>query len=336
MVIESCTQMKATWSSSTRDTDEDDNEDTNEDDLELQYEEACNETAELERELRAAKLEAQQLRLRLAAAQTSKIGSDVHKAPVVLPGVENELQAQRIQGVHDMFKWIAEHVDLSHTDTLDVGCEVPIGGRTVHLERVVQWALPSAPSKRLKLSVPVEHQDEIVGLLKTVKSTGRLGPPSFVQQLADTWELVPGELSTPSQPCAEAAVLLAHRTSSKGILVATWPTHESLKAFALMFASDGFTPSAGQRVEVFYEGYWFAGTFETMDTTGQAVVKCDVDDPGIFTVVPLHQVRSLSARGTSPDENRVPAAAGNAALPANPEKASVRCGFQHRRSRSAS
>jgi len=158
----------------------------------------------------------------------------------------------------------------------------------------------------------------------------------LLQRLADTWELVPGELSTPTQTCAEPAVLLAHRTSSRGILVATWPTQEALKAFALMFAPDGWIPSVGERVEALYEGAWYAGTLEALDATGKAIVKCDVDEPGIFTVVPLSQVRNPATGRLSPNGDSAGAiTAAATTVPACPETAPVRCGLQHRRSRSA-
>lgn len=304
---------------------------TNDEELELSYEEACDEAAELAQELRATKLEAQRLRLRLlAAGRASRIsGSCVQTAHPKMPAVEPEALTQTVQGIRDMFQWIANHVDLSRPpEVLDVGCEVPVGGRNVHLQRVVQWPLSFASSeRRLKVSVPIEYEDEIAGLLKTAKSVGQLGP-RMVQQLAESWELVPGELSTPTQSCAEPAVLLAHRGSSRGILVASWPTQEALEAFALLNTLEGAVPSIGERVEALYEGAWYLGTLEALDANGKAVVKCDVDDPGVFTVVPLKQVRKPPPAKSSTSQSAI-------AAPACHETPSVRCGMQNRRSHSA-
>jgi len=292
-----------------------DEEELDEEELEFSYQEACNEAVELAQELRAAKIEAQQLRLRLKAEGGKPVGianATAQNVPVALPGVEVAVQEQRMQGICDMFQWIADNVDLSHTEVLDVNCEVPVGGRTVLLQKIAQWSLPSVASKRLRVSVPIEHQEEIAGLLRTAKSTGRVGPPELRRKLAATWELVPGELSTPTQTCAEPAVLLAHHMSSRGILVATWPTREALKAFALLYVPEGSVPSVGERVEALYEGTWYLGTVQALDDSGKAVVKCDVDEEGTFTVIPLSQVRRLSAESQSPDDDgasETPAAA---------------------------
>ena len=96
-------------------------------------------------------------------------------------------------------QWLADNVDLSHPRIFDVGFEavksgsahvellarpslwsqVPIGGRTVHLHRVVQWPLPSVsawgPLKPkvhwiwitevgLQLTAPSEHRARVFEL----------------------------------------------------------------------------------------------------------------------------------------------------------------------------
>lgn len=291
----------------------DNEQEEDEEELKLCYEEACNEAVELAQQLRAAKLEAEQLRIRLKASGLDKApvtGVLAQSSVPTPPSVEDSILEQRMRGIHDMFKWIAEHIDLSHVDIFDVGCEVPISGRSFRLQKVAQWSLPTAPGKRLKLSVPIEHQDEVVQVLQKAKSTGQLGNRQELQRLASAWELVPGELQLPMGAISstEPAVLLANRVSSRGILVATWPTREALEAFAILHTQDGRLPIPGQRVEALFEGTWYVGTLETMDITGKATIKCDVDEPGVFTIVPLNQVRKIQTTASGAESLSPPAA----------------------------
>eukprot|EP00440_Ansanella_granifera_P005182 gb/GFBE01005621.1/.p1 GENE.gb/GFBE01005621.1/~~gb/GFBE01005621.1/.p1 ORF type:complete len:364 (+),score=63.74 gb/GFBE01005621.1/:1-1092(+) len=61
-------------------------------------------------------------------------------------------------------------------------------------------------------------------------------------------------------------------------------------------AVPGWPVATGDRVEVEFEGQWFAGVLQWVDGD-VANVKCDVDSPGIITVAPLNNVRP--ARGTA-------------------------------------
>jgi hypothetical protein len=128
--------------------------DAEDEELQLEYEEACNEVVDLERELRAAKLQAQQLRLRLQAVGVkAKDITGAQNVPVVMPEVERKIVDRRRQGIRDVFQWVADHACLSEIDFLTVDCEVPMGERLVQLREVAQWSLPSAPGKRLKVTV---------------------------------------------------------------------------------------------------------------------------------------------------------------------------------------
>eukprot|EP00439_Symbiodinium_sp_Y106_P018987 s3674_g2.t1 len=245
-------------------------------DLQLEYDEACDEVIDLLAELRAATLEVQQLSLRLKACRRTKTPFST------LPAAEDPKGARDLR---QLFEWLAETVDLSHPpETLDVGFEVPIGGRSVHLHRVVQWPLATriAPGG-LKLTAPIQHQEALGQLLA---STRAVDSDALMHFLAG-WDLIAGELTTAAHPVPEPSVLLAHRTSTQGILVATWPSKEALQVYAAPIV-----PQPGERVEVEYEGQCYVGILYGVDN-GMASVRCDADPPGVMTVAPLSHVRRL-------------------------------------------
>lgn len=120
---------------------------------------------------------------------------------------------------------------MEQPQTLDVGFAVPVGGRSVHLQRVVQWPLPTAPGGRLQLSVPVEHAESFARVLVETRAE-RSVPAESLKALLACWEMVPGELSIDGH--VEPSLLLAHTGATEaheGILVASWPTREALDSF---------------------------------------------------------------------------------------------------------
>lgn len=270
-----------------------------EEELLAEYDEVCDEVAELKAELRAAHIEAQQLRMRLEAASRGAKGA-ARLRPLSLPAASAPAaEDQRTAELGGLLQWLAEHVDLGRSEALDVGFEVPIGGRTVHLRRVVQWPLASAAGGKLRLSAPVEHQEGVAALLASTKAKGKADPET-ARSFAASWDLVAGELTTASHAHAEPSVLLAHRGSTQGILVATWPTREALEAFHALHGARGEAPRVGDRVEVEYDGKWYVGILHSVDAAGKASVRCDVDAPGVLTVTPLYCVRRLAvAAGAS-------------------------------------
>lgn len=246
-------------------------------DLQFEYDEACDEVIDLLAELRAAALEVQELSLRLKACRRTKT-----PAVSTLPAAEEP----RARDLRQLFEWLAKTVDLSHPETLDVGFEVPIGGRSVHLHRVVQWPLTIAPGA-LKLTAPIQHQEALGQLLASTRAVGKVDSDALMHFLAG-WDLIAGELTTAAHPVPEPSVLLAHRTSTQGILVATWPTKEALQ---VVYAAP-IVPQPGERVEVEYEGQCYVGILYGVDN-GMASVRCDADPPGVMTVAPLSHVRRL-------------------------------------------
>ncbi|CAK0800219.1 unnamed protein product [Prorocentrum cordatum] len=311
--------------------------------LQAQHDEACDEVAELAGELRAVQLEAQQLRQRLQAAARSHGGVP---APTALPAAGSAPAAEEERQASDLrrlIEWLARHADLARPELLDVGFEVPIGGRTVHLQRVVQWPLTTAPSGgRLRLTAPAELQDRLGSLLAAARTEGH-AQASELKAMAAAWDLVSGELAPAGRAVPEPSVLLAERGSDRGILVATWPTSEALLALPaksstaiprlgpsrgpctpdaplpLAAASppqhggEWGAPLPGDRVEVEYEGRWYAGVLHAVGGEGKASVRCDVDAPGVLTVAPIYRVRQLGADAAAAASAAGAAAAGRAA-----------------------
>lgn len=303
------------------------------DDLQLDYEEACNEVVELQAELRAATIEARQLQMNLQAATRQRGAQTASGGPAALPAAGAAVaEEQRTQELRGFLAWLAEHADLEHQDVLDVGFAVPIGGRTVQLLRVVQWGLASAPGGRLRISAPVEHQAN----LNRVLSEARAGAKADAQALRDfvaAWDLIPGELNVAAEGETEPSVLLAHRCSTQGILVATWPSKESLEAFHALRAAGGEAPRVGDRVEVDFQGKWYSGTLHSVDATGKASVKCDVDAPGVFTVTPLCCLRRLTAEQVAlAGDDALAEQLEASAAPSSPAKRQM---ARHRRTRSS-
>mmetsp|Transcript_31112 Transcript_31112/g.90760 ORF Transcript_31112/g.90760 Transcript_31112/m.90760 type:complete len:490 (+) Transcript_31112:140-1609(+) len=177
-----------------------------EEELEWEYEEAVNEVVDLQAELRAAEAETKQLRMRLQAATSQSARTGRPAGPALGPGALAALPAahsgaeqRRIADVRTLLEWLAQHVQLGPehpAEVLDVGFEVPIAGRTVHLRKVAQWAMPTAPGGRLRLSVPVEHQESVAQLIAYVKACGGRADPEASRRFAAVWDLVPGELAT--------------------------------------------------------------------------------------------------------------------------------------------
>lgn len=260
--------------------------DIDEEDLQIDYDEICNEVVELQHQLKEAQMEKQKLQMRLkGVAACSPMAQTV--VPL-LPAVGST--DPRLGELENFVMWLVENVHLDRSVELEVGLEVPVANRAVQMRRVVQWPLTFALGRRLHLTAPVECKDQLQGLLASAKEDGKVSMESL-QTLASFWDLVPGELETITQKAPEPVVMLAHKFSQLGILVATWPTAGALEAFRALCSVDGEPFQLGQRVEVEYDGQWYVGTLHSLTATGKASVSCDVDGPGVLTVAPVYRVR---------------------------------------------
>jgi len=259
------------------------------DELEDEYEDKCNEVVELQNELRASKLEAQQLRMRLKGV-LPPTGS-----LVALPdsGGMTEERRKRVE-MQSFFEWLAVSMDLCYTEELDVGFHLPLQGRQFVLGSVTQW---HSKDGRLRLSVPTEFSKEVSSVFMMAQALGGKIEENVARHLADSWELVQTFILVAGQP--EPAVLLAHRQPKQGVeqsmLLASWPTPEDVAS--LITQADGNIAvnelSTGMRVEVEYAGQWYCGALHAVDVAaGRASVICDVDAPGVVTHAPVASLRS--------------------------------------------
>jgi hypothetical protein len=258
-------------------------------DLQLDYDEMCDNVVDLQHELKAAKMETQQLRMRLkaaAVATSTVVTPQVQKMPAVT------LVDPKQTELENFIVWLAQHACLDRPEEIDVDLEVPIGSRSIHMHRVVQWPLTFKVRKHLRLSAPIEMKDELQELLISAKKHGKIKIETL-QFWLNSWELAPGDLDTVTQKDKEQVVMLAHKTLKHGILVASWPTVGALEAFRALCSCDGEPFCVGQRVEVEYDGSWYAGTVESLTATAKASVSCDADEPGVLTFAPVYRLRRV-------------------------------------------
>lgn len=257
--------------------------------LQLDYDEKCDEVSDLQRELRATNIEVQQLQARLKAAMGA--GASPNSA-VSLPSATCQ-QETRVSELNTLLLWLANHVDLTRTETFDVGFKFSVGGRAVTLQRISQWPLSV---NDLRLSVPDARQREMQVLLAAVRSAGVV-PPSALARFATNWELVRGEIGVFIETSeVHPALLLKHRDGQQSMLVACWPTQEKLRTF---YDEHGPDPEGvlriGDRVEAEYEGRWYPGYVHFVDMYGKAGIQCDEDPKGVFTITPFCCVRKIES-----------------------------------------
>jgi len=299
------------------------------DSLREKFLEKCSDVEAITSQIHRAKLDVQQLRLRLLASgisDASLIPADLRSGPRAPDQVTSEFGT--------LIQWLAETVDFEGHAVFDVGGDVQVGERNATMGRMVQWRLPNTNGQ--KLSVPVDWQKEIEALLK---ATRRQGAVDFSQlgQLAKRLEIVGAEIM--SERSAEPAIFLIHRESSQAMVVGCWPAedfpwHSTFdprwhfqQGSDLLTASVGaaqastalqeavtlsnhqadakvvspppfnstlrFSVLGGDRVEVDYNGEWFVGTLQHIEG-GMATIQCDVDDPDIYTIAPVVNVRPIT------------------------------------------
>lgn len=263
--------------------------DIDEETLQLDYDEKCDEVVELQHELKAAKMEAAQLKMRLKAVAAHSPNPTTTTMTTSTPTAAMTEHA-RLGELENFVVWLAENVTLEKELIFDVHLEVPIAGHIIQMGRIVQWPLTLKFGRGLRLTAPLEVRDQMVELLSSTKATGKVNPESL-QILSTFWNLVPGDLETITQKAPEPVVMLAHRSSQLGIVVASWPSIGALEAYGALCSVDGEPFCLGQRVEVEYDGQWYVGTLHSLTSTGKASVCCDVDGPCVLTVAPCYRVR---------------------------------------------
>lgn len=188
------------------------------------------EAALLRERLRSARLSAQQARLHLQALGVADPGL----VPSSVRAGSGIPEPPQLSEFRSLLQWLAESVDLTHRVVFDCGGEVLVGGRRVLLQRMAAWQLLGcgAPegtgtcgNSRLKLSVPLDLQEEIAGLLTAARARGNVDE-AVVQRLADSWEAVGTEVVSAAMGCPEPAIFLVHRETARAITVTRWPSVE--------------------------------------------------------------------------------------------------------------
>ena len=255
-----------------------------------QIEAKKHEAEKLRTEVEELRLRSQSLRLQLQA-----LGADASVVPQKIRSGSGTVDSKH--ELRSLFEWLVEAANLEQQVIFECGNgdgEVHVGGRRVLLHRMATWRLRDG----LKLSVPLELQAEISGLLLQARKRGRVDE-ELVESFCNTWELLGAEVvSSASSP--EPAIFLVHKQTAQAVVVAKWPAVE-FRALPSFDPESHFRRRlngivvAGDRVEVEYEGHWFSGTLQSLE--GEvANVKCDVDSPGVITVAPLASVRLARKR----------------------------------------
>lgn len=216
--------------------------------------------------------------------------------------------------LRQLMQWLAVTIDLSQQVMFDCGAGkelMQVGGKSVNMQRMVAWQLN--PSDGLKLSVPVGLQAEVATLLAEAQARGGFSESTF-QSFADAWEMVSAEVAS-ALGVVEPAIFLVCRETSEAIVCARWPmvdfagparvcvnAFDPAKHFlglSVSPSSDEARPcatwSTGDRVEVQWEGEWFAGVLQEVHGD-VATVKCDVDEPGVTTDASFTFVRPAAAQ----------------------------------------
>lgn len=250
----------------------------------------------LEARIEREKFVAEQLRMRLRAAgvhDTSLIPADMKAGP--------GLRDSKLRELEWLLQYLADSVELSEQVIFDLGggdnCPIIVNGRQVILQRMASWQVRSAQGQ--KLSVPVELQEEISRVLRDVRSRKKT-VASQARYLAEHWELVAAEVSGEGDSGSEPAIFLVNKDTAQAAVVAKWPVLDfempKPAAPAIFNPEAHFAPlaysaadahasaedpldiddhvvifrqrlSLGDRVEVEFQGEWFAGNWkEQMDT----------------------------------------------------------------------
>lgn len=255
------------------------------DEMQEEIDEKCNELVELQNDFRATQLEAQQLRMRLKGVLP------LAGSIIVLPGSDVTEEERRAVEMESFFEWLAASLDISDSEEIEVGLQVPMQGRQILLGKVRQW---HSSVGSLRLSVPTEFSEEVLSVFKLAaggETEGSLG-----RHLANSWELLPTVIVVAGQQ--EPAVLLLRRGekrgAEKGMLVASWPTREHVESEIAAADMDTNELSIGMRVEVEFEGQWYCGIVHAVDVdAGRASIICDVDAPGVVTRAPVASLRPI-------------------------------------------
>lgn len=264
--------------------------------LHLDNDEKCDELVEIRAELHAAKIETQELRLRLQATGT-KITSVVPTE--VRAGLGANLAGNPEAELRHLLKWLAADVVLEDPVALNCCCDVMVSdGQHVQIRNIVQWRLKGD----LRLSVPEELAPEISNLLSAAKADSNMVCQAKAKSILDSWQLTHHE--APPSGTTSRVTLLTHRESQRSCLVANFPLPPPPPPPQPKLYQAWAGVSIGDKVEVNFDGNWLQGSVEFIRGEGLAYVHCDADPPEVFVMSPINLLRWPSE--TSPPAAQEP------------------------------
>jgi len=256
--------------------------------LQLDHEEITNDLVDIQAEIRAAKIEAQELRMRLQT--TERKNAPAAKVPDQMQtGAAGNPRAEELRRI---FQWLADKAVLEEPRAFNANSDLIMGSQQVHLRNIVQWRLTGD----LRLSVPEELAAEISNMLSAAKADGKFFSEAKATSIINEWVLTTSELlsETPT-----GVTLLTHSVSQRSCLVANFPPPPGPPPRQVE-TLDGVT--VGDRVEVNFKEQWFTGTVKGIEESGVAAIHCDVDPPEVMLKASLHFLRKPSNNNSPPQE----------------------------------
>lgn len=271
--------------------------------MQLDYEEKCNELTEREHELKAARVEIQELKIQLKSQTGESCASMIpSNLQAGCPSAAVNPQAEHLQR---MFSWLADNVILEKPIQFHAcGCQLCVDGRPVQMGDVVQWGLGQT---NLRLSVPAEMAAEISTLLSATKMNRNALCEKRFNAIIDMWELTTGDAPFEG---ASAVTLLTHRVSQVTCIIANFPVAQMVPM------EPDF--KVGDSVEVLFEEKWYPGVLMKIAAEGENKykVQCEVDPAGCLTTAAhVHLRRPLNPKASNP----APEAGKATALPEDPQ-----------------
>jgi len=246
--------------------------------LQLDHEDKCNESVECQNDLKAARMEIQELQL-LLKSQTGEQRSSIVPETIAAgnsgPGVVCNPQAEELRR---MFSWLAEQVEVDDQIVFDASeHRLAVAGQQVQMGRIVQWRFKEGD---LRLTVPEDLASEIRNLLADAKVNPSILCDASAKTIMDSWLL---SFNEPPSQTTSAVTLLTHHQSHANCIVANFPEPHPVQEFG------GY--SLGERVEIKFEGEWFIGAVKLIKCHGEFFVQCDVDPAEVLTKGYSHSLR---------------------------------------------
>jgi hypothetical protein len=243
--------------------------------LQLEYDETCNELADCKSDLKTARLEIQEMQIVLESMSKVKTGE---RRPSIVPqqfgtggwqGTDAPRKDER-EELRRLFVWLATNVDMHEPVRFGVTSEnLPFWGSDVKEGDIVQWRIAGSD---LRLSVPDQLASEVSNLLFATKMNPDRMSEATVKHIMDSWQFSTAEVPTEK---TSRMTLLQHRMSQVTCIVATFPrppTDQEIEGFKI-----------GDFVEVRFDGVWFSGVLKRIDQNGEAWVQCNSDTLGELT-----------------------------------------------------